>query len=137
MVVNSVGHELIEWTKYLKDLSPVFKVHFVRCGREITFWIGINQLVIIIANSIWVQKHLGFQINFSKKWLLCLLFCSGSSITLFQRMIILRSTTALKLLMHRFSTGCVGKFLQFWLSAPFDSISWTNFDMKLIVSFQS
>ena len=40
------------------------------------------------ANFIWVQKHLGFQITFSKKWLLCLLFCVHSFITVVQRTVI-------------------------------------------------
>ena len=40
-----------------------------------------------------------------------------------------RKTTASKLLKHRFSAGCVGEFLQFWLSARFPR---TNLDTKIV-----
>ena len=40
-----------------------------------------------------------------------------------------RKTTASKLVKHLFSAGCVGEFLQFWLSALFPR---TNFDTKIV-----
>ena len=76
------------------------------------------------VNFIW--ETFGFWNNFSKMtslFIILFMFIHNSSSKNG------RKTITSKLLKHRFSAGCVGEFLQFWLSARF---SRTNFDTKIV-----
>ena len=105
-----IGDSFVVWfsSHGLKILSEL-RIHYAGIVKRISFE----------YRSIW-----GFQINYSKNNFSAIILFSFIHNSSSKND---RKITASKLLTHRFSAGCVGEFLQFWLSAWFPQ---TNFDTK-------
>ena len=134
VVVNSVGHEPIEWAKYLKDLSPVFKVHFVRCRREIYILNWDKSVGDYYCKFYLSTETFGFSNKFFKKVTSLFIILFRSIHNIFSKNDHIKINNCIEI---------AHTSLQHWMCRQIfailtlSSISWTNFDMKLIVSFQS
>ena len=134
MVVNSVGHEPIEWAKYLKDLSPVFKGHFVRCRREI-YILNWDKSVSDYYCKFYLSKEtFGFSKKIFKKVTSLFIIFFGFIHNIISKNDHIKINNCIEIVHASLQLSMCR---QIFSILTLSSISWTNFDMKLIVSFQS
>ena len=116
----------------MKDLSPVFKVHFVRCRREIYILNWDKSVSDYYCKFYLSTKTFGFSNKFFKKVTSLFIILFGFIHNIISKNDDIKINNCLEIAHASLQHWVCG---QIFAILTLSSIAWTNFDMKLIIFF--